>query len=62
LNLRLSNVDGSWRRLMTERSPRAPAHRCIAPGYNDFNDHDYLRHDLVLAVLAGKSEETRSGC
>ena len=27
----------------------------IALGYEDLNDHDQLRHDPVLAVLAGKA-------
>ena len=26
----------------------------IALGYEDFNDHDELRHDPMMAVLAGK--------
>jgi hypothetical protein len=26
----------------------------IALGYEDLNDHDELRHDPVMAVLAGK--------
>lgn len=34
----------------------------IALGYEDLNDHDQLRHDPVLAVLAGKLEAGRSGC
>ncbi len=32
----------------------------IALGYEDLNDHDELRHDPVLAVLAGKLEAQRS--
>ena len=31
----------------------------IALGYEDLNDHDELRHDPVLAVLAGKLEAQR---
>ena len=31
----------------------------IALGYEDLNDHDDLRHDLVLAVLAGKLSARR---
>jgi Transposase DDE domain group 1 len=31
-------------------------------GYEDLNDHDELRHDPVLAVLAGKLEAQRSDC
>src|SRR5919107_549900 len=34
----------------------------IALGYEDLNDHDQLRHDPVMAVLAGKLEANRSTC
>jgi hypothetical protein len=34
----------------------------IALGYEDLNDHDQLRHDPVLAVLAGKLEAGRRNC
>jgi hypothetical protein len=34
----------------------------IALGYEDLNDHDQLRHDPVLAVLAGKLEAARRNC
>lgn len=34
----------------------------IALGYEDLNDHDELRRDPVLAVLAGKLEARRKGC
>lgn len=34
----------------------------IALGYEDLNDHDTLRHDPVLAVLAGKLVARRSDC
>ena len=34
----------------------------IALGYEDLNDHDDLRHDPVLAVLAGKLEARRQDC
>ena len=34
----------------------------IALGYADLNDHDELRHDPVLAVLAGKLAAKRSDC
>ena len=34
----------------------------IARGYEDLNDHDELRHDPVLAVLAGKLAAKRSDC
>lgn len=34
----------------------------IALGYEDLNDHDDLRHDPVMAVLAGKLEACRDDC
>src|ERR1700712_5727056 len=34
----------------------------IALGYEDLIDHDELRHDPVLAVLAGKLAARRSDC
>ena len=34
----------------------------IALGYEDVNDHDELRHDPVMAVLAGKLEARRKDC
>lgn len=34
----------------------------IALGYEDLNDHDELRHDPVLAVLAGKLSSKRESC
>ena len=34
----------------------------LALGYEDLIDHDQLRHDPVLAVLAGKLEARRAGC
>jgi hypothetical protein len=34
----------------------------IALGYEDLIDHDRLRHDPALAVLAGKLEAHRAGC
>jgi len=34
----------------------------IALGYEDLNDHDDLRHDPVMSVLAGKLEAWRSDC
>jgi hypothetical protein len=33
----------------------------IALGYEDLNDHDELRHDPLMAVLAGKLEARRTG-
>jgi len=34
----------------------------LALGYEDLNDHDELRHDPVMAVLAGKLEARREDC
>ena len=34
----------------------------LALGYEDLNDHDELRHDPIMAVLAGKLEAHRSDC
>ncbi|MGH8735413.1 MAG: IS1380 family transposase, partial [Burkholderiales bacterium] len=34
----------------------------IALGYEDLNDHDDLRHDPIMAVLAGKLEARREDC
>jgi hypothetical protein len=34
----------------------------IALGYEDLVDHDALRHDPVMAVLAGKLQAKRKGC
>jgi hypothetical protein len=34
----------------------------IALGYEDLNDHDELRHDPIMAVLAGKLEAGREDC
>ena len=34
----------------------------IALGYEDVNDHDELRHDAIMAVLAGKLEARREDC
>jgi Transposase DDE domain group 1 len=34
----------------------------IALGYEDLNDHDELRHDPIMAVLAGKLEARRAEC
>jgi hypothetical protein len=34
----------------------------IALGYEDINDHDELRHDPIMAVLAGKLEAGRKDC
>jgi Transposase DDE domain group 1 len=34
----------------------------IALGYEDLNDHDELRHDPLMAVLAGKLQARRQDC
>src|SRR2546428_9888744 len=34
----------------------------IALGYEDLNDHDDLRHDPMMAVLAGKPAARREDC
>ncbi|MBX3499295.1 MAG: IS1380 family transposase [Rhizobiaceae bacterium] len=34
----------------------------LALGYEDLNDHDWLRHDPVMAVLAGKLAARRKDC
>ena len=34
----------------------------IALGYEDLNDHDELRHDPIMGVLAGKLEARREDC
>jgi Transposase DDE domain group 1 len=34
----------------------------IALGYEDLNDHDQLRHDPIMAVLAGKLKAVRPDC
>src|SRR5947199_4056837 len=34
----------------------------IALGYEDLNDHDELRHDPVMAILAGTLEASREDC
>ena len=34
----------------------------LAMGYEDLNDHDELRHDPVMALLAGKLEARREDC
>ena len=34
----------------------------LALGYEDVNDHDHLRHDPTMAMLAGKLEARRGDC
>ena len=49
-------IEHSVRTLLTQRVVG------IALGYEDLSDHDELRHDPVLAVLAGKLVARRSDC
>jgi len=54
------------------RDPRYVEHRletlvgqrvfALALGYEDLNDHDELRHDPIMATLAGKLSARRSDC
>jgi len=69
-------VIGMMQRLATcfhdERDPRYIEHDVVtlvgqrvfamALGYEDLNDHDKLRHDPMMAVLAGKLEAHREDC
>src|SRR5229473_1939141 len=63
-----------WHRALSIGDPR-PAHVehsvatlvgqrifAIALGYEDLNDHETLRHDPLMAVLAGKLEARRADC
>ena len=34
----------------------------LALGYEDLNDHDQLRHDPMMAILAGKLQARREDC
>lgn len=34
----------------------------LALGYEDLNDHDLLRHDPAIAILAGKLKARREVC
>jgi len=34
----------------------------LAPGYEDLNDHEQLRHDPVMGALLGKLEARRADC
>ena len=34
----------------------------LALGYEDLNDHDHLRHDPTMAILAGKLQARRADC
>src|ERR1700692_4795180 len=65
-------VDGFARCFLDGRHPGLIEHEvktlvgqrvlALALGYEDLNDHDELRHDPVLAVLAGKLEAGREEC
>jgi hypothetical protein len=56
--------DGRDQTLVEHRVETMTAQRVfgIALGYEDLNDHDQLRHDPVLATLAGKLTARRSDC
>jgi DDE family transposase len=56
--------DGRKRELVEHRIETLVGQRVlgIALGYEDLNDHDALRHDPVMAVLAGKLEARRRAC
>jgi hypothetical protein len=49
-------IEHSLREMVTQRVVG------LALGYEDLNDHDELRHDPVLAVLAGKLAAKRTDC
>jgi hypothetical protein len=65
-------VDGFADCFIDRRKPELIEHRVatlirqrvfgIALGYEDLNDHDELRHDPIMAVLAGKLTASREGC
>ena len=57
-------TDHRARDLIEHAVPRLVGQRVfgIALGYEDLIDHDELRHDPVMAVLAGKLEARRSDC
>ena len=44
------------------RTPLGQRAFAIALGYEDLNDHNHLRHDPIMAVLAGKLEARRGDC
>jgi Transposase DDE domain group 1 len=56
--------DGRKRELVEHRIETLVGQRVfgIALGYEDLVDHDELRHDPVMAVLAGKLEAQRKDC
>jgi hypothetical protein len=57
-------IDGRSPELVEHLVPTLVGQRVfgIALGYEDINDHDELRHDPVLAVLAGKLAARRKNC
>ncbi|GAC1346325.1 MAG: IS1380 family transposase [Bradyrhizobium sp.] len=57
-------ADGRRRELIEHQVATLVGQRVfgIALGYEDLNDHDHLRHDPTLAVLAGKLQARRSDC
>ena len=56
--------DGRAAELVVHKIQTLVAQRvhAIALGYEDLNDHDVLRHDPVMAVLAGKLAARRKDC
>src|SRR3974390_2934385 len=57
-------IDRRRRNLVEHLVPTLVGQRVfgIALGYEDLNDHDELRHDPVMAVLAGKLQARRAHC
>jgi len=56
--------DGRKRELIEHRIETLIGQRVIgiALGHEDLNDHDELRHDPIMAVLAGKLQAQRKAC
>jgi hypothetical protein len=54
-------LDGSNPVLVEHRIEEMLAQRVygLALGYEDLNDHEQLRHDPLLQVLAGKAERAK---
>ncbi|MBV9981851.1 IS1380 family transposase [Bradyrhizobium sp.] len=57
-------IDGRRPELVEHAVPTLVGQRVfgIALGYEDINDHDELRHDPVMAMLAGKLQARRADC
>src|SRR5579862_3740749 len=57
-------IDRRRAELVEHRVPTLIGQRVfgIALGYEDLNDHDELRHDPIMAVLAGKLKAVRRDC